>query len=366
MRSLRVAHLSTQTGWRGGEQQLVWLAQGLQKLGHACLVVCNREGELLRRAPALELRAVGVPIRGEIGFNSVRESAAALREFEPDVLHLHDAHAVLIGSLAGKLAGTPAILASRRVDFRIRSRWKYTWAIDKVIAISAAVRAVLVDCGLEPAHISVVPSGVDLARLDALPERAGARQKLGLAPDHLAVGMIAALTDHKGHRYLLDGWPKVVERHPRARLYLAGRGELEAELKKQAGRLGIADGVRFMGFCEDVRGLLAALDLFALSSHLEGLCTSLMDAMAAQLPVVATEAGGIPEVVDSGRTGVLVRPRDPAALAEAINGLLADPERRARFGRAGREKALTEFGYEKMVERTQTVYAQVLAGKGLL
>jgi len=307
-----------------------------------------------------------VPIRGEVGFSSVRESASALREFDPDVFHLHDAHAVLIGSLAGKLSRAPVIVASRRVDFRIRSRWKYTWAIDRVLAISGAVRSVLVECGLDPAHISVVPSGVDLSRLDSLPDRAEARRRLDLADGQLAVGMVAALTDHKGHRYLLDGWPTVLARHPGARLLLAGGGELEAELRAQAAELGITGTVRFLGFCPDVPGLLAALDLFTLSSHLEGLCTSLMDAMAAQLPVVATEAGGIPEVVDPGRTGILVRPRDGRALGEAIAAALADPAGRARMGRAGREKALAEFGCEHMVERTLTVYNQVLAAKGLL
>ena len=224
----------------------------------------------------------------------------------------------------------------------------------------------LVDCGLNPAHIAVVPSGVDLARFDALPDRAAARERLGLAPDQPAVGSVAALTDHKGHRYLLEGWRTVLERHPRARLLLAGRGELEEDLKAHAAGLELGDSVRFLGFCDDIPGLLSALDLFTLSSHLEGLCTSLMDAMAAQLPVVATEAGGIPEVVDTGRTGVLVLPRDGRALGEALAEVLGDPGRRARLGRAGREKALAEFGFERMVERTLTVYTQVLAAKGVL
>jgi glycosyltransferase involved in cell wall biosynthesis len=366
MRPLKIAHLSTQSGWRGGEQQLAWLAQGLQKMGHFCLVICNEAGELVGRGRQLGLEIQPVPVRGEVGFASVRETAAALREFEPDIVHLHDAHAVLVGSLAGKLSRCPAIVASRRVDFRIRSRWKYSWALDRVIAISAAVRSVLIECGLEPRLISVVPSGIDLARFDPPPDRAAARRALDLADDELAVAVVAALTDHKGHRYLLEGWPRVIERHPRARLLLAGRGELEAELKELSERLGLSGSVRFLGFCEDVTGLLSAADLFALSSHLEGLCTSVMDAMAAGLPVVATEAGGIPEVVDPGRTGVLVRPKDPRALAEAIVQLLADPERRRRLGGAGRAKARAEFGHGKMVERTLTVYQQVLAGKGLL
>jgi len=366
LESLRVAHVNTETGWRGGEQQLAWLAQGLNGRGHSCLVICNRKGQLARRAPELGLEVRPVPVRGEIGFRSVKETAAALREFEPHIVHLHDAHAVLVGALAAKLAGSPAVVVSRRVDFRINSRWKYTWAIDRIIAISAAVRAVLIDCGVPPQRICVVHSAIDLARLEELPAREPARQKLGLAAGELAVGMIAALTDHKGHRFLLEGWPRVIEREPRARLLLAGDGELADELKGLVARLGIGGSVRFLGFWEDVPGLLAALDLFALSSHLEGLCTSLMDAMAAGLPVAATRAGGIPEVVAEGRTGMLVPERNPDALAEAILGLLADPERRRHMGEAGRERVRSEFGLQSMVEGTLAAYAGVLRKKGLL
>jgi glycosyltransferase involved in cell wall biosynthesis len=361
--ALRVAHLGTQTGWRGGEQQQAWLAAGLQERGHACLVICNAKGEMARRAPKLGLKTVPIPVRGEIGVRSVTRSARALREFEPHVVHLHDAHAVLIGSLASKLARSPALVASRRVDFRINSRWKYTWAIDRIIAISDAVRAVLVDCGLPAEMLSVVRSGIDLSRFDRPPEREAARAALGLGPTDLAVGMVAALTDHKGHKFLLEAWPQVAAEHPRARLLLAGDGELEDELRGSAARLGIESSVRFLGYHDDVVGLLAALDLFVMSSHLEGLCTSLMDAMAAGLPVVATTAGGIPEVVEDGRTGVLVAPRDPGALAGALCAVLADPDRRAALGRAGRERAAASFGYDRMVDGTLEVYRQVQDGR---
>ncbi len=363
--NLRVAHLGTETGWRGGEQQQAWLAAGLQRRGHSCLMICNRKGEMARRAPELGLEVRPVPVRGEVGIRSIIGTAAALSEFKPHVLHLHDAHAVLIGSLAAKLARGPAVVASRRVDFRINSRWKYTWAVDRLIAISRAVRDVLIDCRVPPEMISVVLSGIDLSRFESLPPRDDARRALGIADGELALGMVAALTDHKGHRFLLEAWPRVVAAEPRARLLLAGSGELEEELKRAAADLGIGDSVRFLGFHSDVVGLLAALDLFVLSSHLEGLCTSLMDAMAAGLAVVATAAGGIPEVVDDGRTGVLVPARDPDALAGAILDVLSDPERRRKLGAAGRGAALERFGYEKMVEGTLEVYGQVLDGKAL-
>jgi len=363
--SLRIAHLGTQSGWRGGEQQQAWLAAGLQERGHSCLMICNSRGEMLDRAPELGLEACGVRVRGEVGVTSVAGTAAALRRFRPDVIHLHDAHAVLIGSLAAKLARTPAVIASRRVDFRINSRWKYTWAIDRIIAISSAIRSVLVDCGIPEERISVVHSGIDLARFSEMPSREEARSRLDLGDDRPVLGSVAALTDHKGHRFLLEAWSRVLADHPRAVLLLAGTGELEKQLRQQAAGLPAPGSVRFLGFQADVPGLLAALDLFVLSSHLEGLCTSLMDAMAAGLPVVATAAGGIPEVVEDGSTGVLVPPRDPAALAGAILDLLADPGRRERLGGAGRE-SVRRFDRTRTVEGTLAVYSEVLAGKGRL
>jgi len=362
---LRVAHLGTETAWRGGEQQQAWLAQGLVRRGHSCLMICNGRGEMLRRAPELGLEARGVPVSGDLGVRTVTAAAAAMREFEPHVAHLHDGHAVLAGALASKLARVPAVVVSRRVDFRIRSRWKYTWATDRIVAISEAVRRVLVDCGVPAGLVTVVNSGVDLARMEHLPPREEARRALGLEGSEPVVGMVAALTDHKGHRYLLEAWPRVLAARPQARLLLAGDGELGAELRAQADSLGISGSVRFLGFHADVPGLLAALDLFVLSSHLEGLCTSLIDAMAAGLAAVATAAGGIPEVAEHGRTALLVPPRDPPALAAAIIELLGDPARREALGRAGREAVRGRFGVDRMVESTLEIYGQILAGKGL-
>jgi glycosyltransferase involved in cell wall biosynthesis len=359
--ALRIAHMGTEAGWRGGEQQQFWLADGLRRRGHLCLMLCRSGGEMSRRAAAAGFDTAAIPVRGELDVLAVTRAATVLRRFRPDVLHLHDGHAVLLGSLAAKLARAPAVVASRRVDFRIRSRWKYTWAVDRIIAISAAVRAVLIDCGVPDEHISVVHSGVDLARLRDLPERSQVRRELELTEGDLAVGMVAALTDHKGHCFLLDAWPGVLAAHPRARLFLAGSGELDGELRAQAGRLGLGDSVRFLGYRNDATALLPALDLFVMSSHMEGLCTSLMDAQAVGLPIVATMAGGIPEIVEDGITGILVPPRDPAALATAVSRVLTDQALRRTLGEAGLRRAGERFDLADTVEGTLGVYRRVLS-----
>jgi L-malate glycosyltransferase len=361
---LRIAHLGTAASWRGGEQQQLWLATGLQEMGHQCLMICRRGSQMAGKARANNIEVREIRGRGSFSPSSIWGTAAGLRSFRPDVLHMHDAHAASIGSLASKLAPRCKLLASRRVDFKVNSSWKYTWAVDRIISISQAIADILVECGISRQKISIVNSGIDLTRMADLPPKKAARSALDIPEDALAIGMVAALTDHKGHRYLLEAWPRVRSSHPEAILLLAGSGELEAQLREQAQALEISDSVRFLGYCSNVPGLLAALDLFVISSHKEGLCTSLMDAMAAQLPIVATEAGGIPEVVEDMKTGIIVPPRNPQVLAEAIISLAADRELATSLSTLARETAQQKFDYQQMVTGTLDIYREVLNAGG--
>ncbi|MGH7143087.1 MAG: glycosyltransferase, partial [Planctomycetota bacterium] len=180
------------------------------------------------------------------------------------------------------------------------------------------------------------------------------------APDDFVALCVAALTDHKDHATLLTAWQTVVRERPNAHLYLAGEGELEAALRAQVAALQLDAAVHFLGWREDIPDLLAAADLFVLTSHLEGLGTTLMDAQFCGLPIVATEAGGIPEVVEQGVTGILTPPRDPGAVARAILALAADPDRRETMGKAGRLRAQQMFVADRMVEQTFAVYHELL------
>jgi glycosyltransferase involved in cell wall biosynthesis len=169
------------------------------------------------------------------------------------------------------------------------------------------------------------------------------------------VGNVAALTDHKDHATLLEAAALVSARRPEARFVIVGDGERRAELEARARALGTAERVIFAGFRDDVDRLLPAFDVFCLSSHLEGLGTSLLDAMCFARPVVATAAGGIPEAVLDGVTGRVVPVRDVRALADALVEVLSHPERREAMGRAGRERFLERFTADAMVEATLRV-----------
>jgi glycosyltransferase involved in cell wall biosynthesis len=251
---------------------------------------------------------------------------------------------------------------TRRVDFvprrHVFNQWKYGRSVSLFVAISTAIRDILLAFGVPLERLRLVPSGVDFARA---PEGAGAavRREFGVARGQPLVGNVGALVDHKGQRYLVEAAALVLRERPDARFAIVGEGELESDLKARAKALGLGDRLLFTGFRRDVPAILEALDLFVMSSHLEGLGTIVLDALAAGKPVVGTRAGGIPEIIEHESHGLLVPPRDAAALAAAILRVLADPALAARLASQGRARALEGFSADAMVAGNLAVYREL-------
>jgi glycosyltransferase involved in cell wall biosynthesis len=221
--------------------------------------------------------------------------------------------------------------------------------------------------GVPADRLHVVHDGVDPRRTAGGDRRRG-RRNLGIDDDRPLLLNVARLTDHKGHRYLLDALPAVLAKHPNACLALAGDGELRRDLQARAAQLGIPNRVRFLGYRHDVPDLLAACDLFVMPSHREGLGSSLIDVMLAGRPIVATTGGGIPELVGCGTSGespvaYLVPPRDPASLSQAICRALAAPAELAEMTGRGLLRAQSHFTADCMVEATLNVYRDSLPGR---
>jgi glycosyltransferase involved in cell wall biosynthesis len=364
---LRIVHVNTENTWRGGEAQLLHLARGLARRGHRQWIVCRPGGPLLTRAAAAGLETHPLPMPSGWAIGSVFGLFRLLRAHSADVLHMHTSHAGTLGGIAGTLAGTRACILSRRVDFSVRGnplrKLKYEWGIDRVVAVSEGIRRVLIDDGIRPGKISVVRSGIDLSAFDPNRSGNGFRKELGIDESVPLIGTVGHFADHKGHRYLVEAAPSVLKRIPGARFVLVGEGALRPTVEAQAAGLNLKDELIFTGFRDDIPSILAALDLFVLPSHLEGLCTSLMDAMAMGKPVVATRTGGVPEVVDDGITGRLVPTKDPGALADGIVEVMRDPQIRRRMGRAGLARVRERFSAEAMVEGTEKIYREILGMK---
>ena len=319
-------------------------------------------GELARRAgegPDLVRLAPAHEVDFAAGFRFSR----VLRDLQPDIVHAHDPHGVSMAAMALstiKAAQRPRLVVARRVDFHLKrnafSRWKYK-QVDLMICSSNAIRTMAIHDGMPAERALTVYEGVDVERIHAAPA-ANVHKELWLPTKAPVVGNIAALVPHKGHRYLVDAAPRVVRALPDTQILILGEGPLRQTLHQQIKGLGLEHHVRLVGFRPDVLGLLKAFDVFVMSSVTEGLGTSILDAMAASRPVVGTAAGGIPEAIEHGVTGLVVPPQHPAELGDAILALLRDPGQRARFGAAGLERARALFTVDRMVDATIEAYAR--------
>ena len=358
-------HIDTAQTWRGGQNQALLTTMGLRALGHRVVLVAHPKGELRRRAQEGG-EVLAMAPSGEMDFSAGWRLSRVLRELAPDVVHAHDPHAVAVAALAlaiGASSPRPALVASRRVDFHLKgnsfSRWKYK-QVDGFIAASEAIRSMLVEDGLPADRTFTVHEGIDLEHVAAAPT-ANVRAEFWLPTNAPVVGNIGALVPHKGHRHLIEAAQLVVADVPDARFVIVGEGELRPALERQIRDHHLERHVILTGFRTDVLGLLKGFDLFVMSSVTEGLGTSLLDAMAAARPIVATTAGGIPEVVVDGVTGLLVPPRDARALATAIVTLLQDPAARERLGRAGLVRVWERFSADRMVRETLAVYERIVS-----
>ena len=356
---MKIVQLDSQRYWRGGEQQVLYLSQALQAHGYHNVIVCQPHSALYQRACEAGLYAKALPMRREIDVVAAWRLGHYLRQQRVDILHMHAPHAHSIGLLASMLAPRVQKIVSRRVDFAPRrnlfSRYKYTTPNVQYLTVSDAVRQVLLRSGIPEHRMQTIHSGIDTCRGANLPEAAP------LFPAGTRVlGTVGHLAGHKGHCYLLEAAYHLLQSEPHVGLVIVGTGELHATLEAQAASLGIAERVCFTGFRHDVLALIQQFEIFVFPSYLEGLGTSILDAMALGKPVVATRAGGIPEVVHDGITGLLVPPRDPQALARALLYLLRHPEQGKKLGAAGRTRVERHFTAERMATRTMQVYQHLV------
>jgi L-malate glycosyltransferase len=357
-------HIDTARSWRGGQNQVLLTVLGFRAKGHRAVLVAHGEGELYRRAqegPDL----IGLAPRSEIDLSTAWKLSKIIRQFAPQIVHAHDPHAVSMAALALSFSAPtprPPLLASRRVDFHLQkhsfSRWKYR-QVDWFIAASEAIREVLVHDGIPGRQIAVVHDGIDVAKIGRLPA-VDIRAEFWLPHGAPVLVNVGALVAHKGQRYLIDAMPMVLRAVPDAHIVIFGEGELRTSLERHVKELHLEKHVLLPGFRADVLQLMKGADLFVMSSVTEGLGSTVLDAMAMKLPVVGTSAGGIPEAVVHGETGLLVAPGHAQELAHAIVQLLKDPARRARMGAAGQARVSEQFGVARMLQGTIAVYERAL------
>ncbi len=357
-----ILHLDTERGWRGGERQALWLARSLDPSRYRSLVAA-RPGEPL----ALHAIAAGLPLVPLAPVAELDPVAAwrlrrAIARDRVRIVHAHTAHAVALAALATR--GTSArMVVTRRVDFRLRDNWGTRWKYRRagaLIAISRAVADALVASGIPRDRIEIIPSGIDLSRRIA-PASRETLAAVGAMPGSPLVVQVAQLVPHKDPLTFVRAMAAARERVPDLHAVLVGDGPLTDAVRDAVAQCGLAGTVHVLGYRQDADALLAAADVVTLSSREEGLGTVLLDALALGKPVVATRAGGIPEIIEDGVSGHLVAPGDARSLGAMVAALLTDPARRAALAPAARRRA-ADFSITDTAARTAAVYDRLLRG----
>ena len=364
---LRVLHVDSAHDWRGGQAQIRALIEGLARRGHTQWLAAP-EGPLAQHVRALGVEDFRFAPRSDLDLGAALALAARAKSLAPDVVHLHSARAHATGWWAARRANAACVVA-RRVDFAVATNalsvLKYRLPVDAFVTVSQGIADVLHAAGIPAAKVRVIHSGIAVEAMahavdQARGERRGEslRTAWGVPAGAPLVGMIAALAPHKDHVTFLDAARGVLALRPDAWFVCAGDGPSRDAVRAEAESPDLAGRVKLPGFVDDVPAVLAALDVFVLSSYLEGLGTSVLDAQAAGVPVVATWVGGIPEMIEPEVTGLLVPPRDPAALAAGIVRVLDEPgTARMRAGQA--RSTVQAFDIERTIDATEALYLEL-------
>jgi glycosyltransferase involved in cell wall biosynthesis len=366
----RVLHVDDQSGWRGGEQQMVYLAEGLRRRSIRTALVLQKGGLAVQKAREAGLPVHEVRMRGEADLAAAFRIARLTRKGRFNILHSHTSHAHMLIALAAGLFRAPArVVVHRRIEFPVgRSGLglgglKYRFGVDAYIAISNRVKETLMEAGVPEWRIFPVRSATDPQRFIEAASDPGLRASLGIPEGAFVVGNIGALVGHKDHSTLLEAGRTVRDAIPDTWLVIVGDGPLREHIHSAARKLRMSDRLVMTGFRWDIPQLIRIFDVFALSSSEEGMCSTLLEVAAAGCPIVATDAGGVREAVLPGETGIVVPIKDARALANGILELTRDPGRGRMMAERGRERVVRQFNAHVLTERTLEVYSRVLGGQ---
>lgn len=360
---MRVLHLISSSGFYGAEAVVANLAMGLRRNGCDAAIGSLQNGRRPDREFETRLHSYGLPVRdipcqARFDRQTVRWIDEYVREQNFDLIHTHGYKADVHGYAAARMAGKPLLATCHNwTGENLRGRL-YDW-IDhlvlrrfaRIAAVSDPVRNSLVRFGVRPERIRVIPNGVDVRRFEATwprpPVYAGAAAQ---------VGFVGRLVPEKGVNILLRSAPGVLSRHPHTVFLIIGEGPARAELEKLTDDLGIGSSVRFLGRQADMAAIYSLIDILVLPSLNEGAPMTVLEAMSAGRPVVATRTGALPDIVVEGETGILVGSGDAPAVESALVSLLADPARLLQMGRAGRSRVEAKFSSDSMARDYLDLY----------
>lgn len=363
MKKLNILHINGEKNWAGGEVQLFNLCKGLNSQGHNCIIACQKNGALWAKAAKAGFSVEGVPVRGLFDFESLIKLIKIIKNSHIDIVHMHTYSGYYLSAIAAKLSGRVGIVLTRRMDFAIEknliNKIFFGKMVDKIIAISQAVRNVIIDAGVDSSKVEIIYESIDI---DNFPLETNSSNFQADKSDKVKiVGTVAHLYERKGIKFFLEAAHKVIKENPEVKFMVVGDGPLRDGLESYAKNgLGLSGKVTFTGFRNDIKDVLSTMDIFVLPSLKEGLGVAILEAMALAKPVVATKTGGIPESVIDGVTGFLVPICNADLLAEKITYLLNNPDIAKKMGQNGRLRIEEKFNNLESILKHEEIYAEVM------
>ena len=362
---MKVLLVDLETEWRGGQNQALLLLKGLRDRGHAAELVAPSAGELERRAGAagIHVHAVG---RHFLRARAAAEISRLTRTQNYSIVHVNEPHALTAAWLARAHRRAP-LLVSRRVGYPISRNWFARLRYDaaaRIVAISRWSAERVIRSGTPERKLAIVYEGIEIPARPSGEQRAQARARWGVPTDAPLLGCVGVLSPDKGQEWLIRALAEVRKKFPSAKLLLAGDGPCRERLQTLAREVGVADAVIFAGFISDVDSVYAALDVFLLPSFFEALSNALMSAMAYAIPSVAFNLGGPAEIIEDGKSGLLVEPANVESLCTAISRILDDAALASSLGENGRQRIGQNFSADKMVNGMIRLY-EACVGHGL-
>ena len=359
----------------GGVEHLVFdMTNAFQQLGIKTTICCL-DGVLGELGEQLRDNNIDVRVlnrRPGFDYKLFLDIASLIKELNPDIVHAHQYTPYFYGITASILAKKKETLFSEHgrlyPDRMSLKRVVYNRLVllphtDIITVDSKHLRNALIRYEKIPSNrIRILANGIKLGPFSRItPEnRIIQRKLLGIKEDEFAMGMISRLDPIKDHKTLICAFKKINEEFPNTSLFLAGKGPEYETIQSLIGELGLNDKVKLLGYYEDLYGLLNALDLYILSSHLESAPLGVMEAMAAGLPVIATDAGGTGEIIINGEDGYLVPPRDPEEMARAMKKIIVSPDAASNMAQKGKQKIYNYYSFDRMIEDYRNLYREML------
>jgi len=361
---MKVLHLSSESTWRGGEQQIIYLVEETRKLGVEAIVGCRRGSAVEKYCQVNNLPYRSLRFKSAYDIFTAIKVVQYCRREDVDLIQTHTSKSHTMAVIAGLLGlKTPQIL-TRRVDFPIKNNWfsrfKYNYQkIRKVICISETIYNMTAVDIRDKSKLITIHSGVDTGKFVPFFKSDWLRKKYGLSQETVVIGNTSAISDQKDYYTFVKVAEVLISQKRDVRFFIVGDGPDREAIEQFTNDRGLQDVVTFTGFVENITEVLPSLDIFLFTSKTEGLGTSVLDAMAAHVPIVATAAGGVSEMVEHLENGLLYQVKDVDGLTVGVNLLLSDPDLGISLAKKA-ELTVRNFSKEKTAKSSYELYKEIL------